>query len=1021
MTITVRRRAVMGALALLACACAAASSAPLPVHTVRTDLKPLIRAASESPVQFAVLVPHAVSTATGGQWSNANGQAVWRYAVTVPTAVSLSFHATGIRLPASATLIVRGAKTTVGYRASDLHRGELWSRIQPGAGLEFTLSVAAADRGQVAFSIVSLQAGYRALGAGVEDHPYYRQLKLAAASSSNTACIVNYECKVTSANTPAAAATLALVVANQYQCTGTLINDVPGDNAPYILTARHCISGKVGVVDDPAAAAATTVYWDATSTCGAALGSIYDANIPVQTGAQTIVEQQDAWLIRLDVNPVVSDAQFAGFDASGAAVQGGYTVHHAEGHDKQYVAWSGQAALANKFAGFANFLETVNQTGNIGPGASGSGLFNQTNHLVGSLTYGRDTSDPSGYGACPVTPPPVPNGSNGAADFTSLAAVWNSTLDTTSSTGPVTIKSVLDPQSTGTLVVPSAPAAVIVFSASSQTLTFGEPLQLTWTASSATKCTASGGVSGDGWSGTLSAAGSESVTENAANAVTYSLTCSYPGGRTAEASTTVNWVGPTPQLTFDAASLALWATRPEVLTWSSNVTPCAISGGGISLSNLAASGTTTTTQATSGDVTYFLICGPPDNVGEVAMLVQYVTPSLTFEANGTDRLLGQTFFLQWQTYADSCTPSGGAPNDGWSSNSFSGGQTNQFAPQVTTAGTYTYTLTCSSGPLTQQQSTTVTFESNPPYVTASLDTSQVAFSGSPADYATLTWSSNLSSCSVSSPGLPTSLNDPLGTVDLPQSSLTLSPYQSGTYVVSVLCTAAPGSGVANATSAPLTLTVTPPTPPVVTVSLNPTSLLAGEAFTASWSATAASSCSASGGQPGDMWSEQSGPVSGSVTEIARAGGQFTFGMTCQSIDPATAPASAQAQLTVTDLTEKFSSSAASVAEGGSFTLTWSSQGATRCTASGGGADGTPWSGTLAPSGSVTQMATTAGSFEYTLSCGDGTVQTTQLLAVDVTAAKAGGGGGALDVWELAVLGTLLARRSRRRARRVAGG
>jgi hypothetical protein len=49
------------------------------------------------------------------------------------------------------------------------------------------------------------------------------------------------------------------------------------------------------------------------------------------------------------------------------------------------------------------------------------------------------------------------------------------------------------------------------------------------------------------------------------------------------------------------------------------------------------------------------------------------------------------------------------------------------------------------------------------------------------------------------------------------------------------------------------------------------------------------------------------------------------------------------------------------------------------------------------------------------------VQTTQLLAVDVTAAKAGGGGGALDVWELAVLGTLLARRSRRRARRVAGG
>jgi hypothetical protein len=1000
----------MGALALLVCASAAAAPA-VPVHTVSTDLEPLIRAASESPAQFAVLVPHAVSSAGGGQWSSEHGQAIWRYAVTVPTAVSLSFHAIEVLLPASATLIVRGARTTVSYRASDLHRGELWSRIQPGAALEFSLSVAAADRERVAFRIVSLQAGYRSLGAGVPDHPFYRRLKQAVASAGNVDCVVNYACKVSSANAPAAAATVALVVANQYQCTGTLINDVPGDNAPYILTARHCITGKVGVVDSPSAAAATTVYWDASSSCGSALGSIYDTTTPVQTGAQTMVEQQDAWLIRLDVNPVVSDAQFAGFDASGGAVQGGYSVHHAEGYAKQYVAWFGQAALADKFAGFSKFLETVNQTGNIGPGASGSGLFDQNNRLVGSLTYGRDTSDPSGYGACPVTPPAAPNGSNGVADFTSLAAVWNSTLDSTSSTGPLTIKAVLDPQGTGTLVVPSAPAAVIVFSASTQTLTFGQTLQLTWSASNATQCTAGGGVSGDGWSGTLSPAGTEPVIENAPRSVTYTLTCAYSGGRTAKSSTTVNWVGPTPQLTLSASAYTLWTTRPEVLSWTSNVTPCAINGGGLALTNLAASGTTTTTQATSADVTYTLVCCPANNPGEVATLVQYVTPSLTFEANGNDRLLGQAFFLQWQTYADTCTPSGGAPNDGWSSNSFNGGQTTQFAPQVSTAGTYTYTLTCSSGPLTQQQSTTVTFANNPPTVSASLDKSQVAFSASPADYVNLSWNSNLSACSVSSPGLPTSLNDPLGSPGLPQGALTLSPYQSGTYVLSVTCTAAPGSGVANVTSSPLTLTVTPAGAPVVTVTLNPATLLTGEAFTASWSANGASRCDATGGEPGDAWSGQSGPVAGSVTEMAQAG-VFTFGMTCQSIDPASPAASAEAQLSVSDLTEVFTVSAATLAEGASFTLTWSSHGATACSASGGGADGAPWSGTLGPAGSVTQKATTPGSFQYTLSCGDGHVQSTEQVMVSVSA-PGGGGGGTLDPWELALLGALRARRARR--------
>src|SRR5215472_7086922 len=61
---------------------------------------------------------------------------------------------------------------------------------------------------------------------------------------------------------------------------------------------------------DPGAAESVVIYWDATTACGQTLESIYYDDT-TQSGATTIVEQQDAWLIKLDVPPVASDAFYA--------------------------------------------------------------------------------------------------------------------------------------------------------------------------------------------------------------------------------------------------------------------------------------------------------------------------------------------------------------------------------------------------------------------------------------------------------------------------------------------------------------------------------------------------------------------------------------------------------------------------------------------------------------------------------------------------------------------------------------
>ena len=1019
------RRAARPVLTVLAYLFASAGVAAVPVHVVKTDLKAGIRAGMQSPVQFAVLVPHKLSTASGGTWSTSGDKAIWSYAVQVPTAVSLSFHATASSLPPSATLVVRGAETTTNYRARNLHKGQLWSRIQPGDALEFTLTVASAERPAVTFGIVSLQAGYRSLGAGVQDHAYYRQLKAqTGAASGNESCVTNYECQVTAGNRPTGAATAGLVVGNQYQCTGVLINDVPRDNAPYILTGRHCETGQLGG-GNPGAASTVTVYWDATAACGASLGSLYDPGIPLQSGAQTVIEQQDAWLIELDDNPVVSDAQFAGLDASGAAVQGGYTVHHAEGFDKQFTAWFGHAAAVQESdvlgsAYLSNFWETVNQTGNIGPGASGSGLFDQNNHLVGILTLGRTTTDPSGYGSCPIAPPPSPNGANGVADFTSLAAVWSSTADTTSTTGPRTIKSILDPANTGTLIVPSMPAAPISLSAAPTALETGQASQLTWSVPNATQCSASGGLPGDGWSGTVPATGTQSISEGSGGNVDYKLTCQLSTGGNVGATVMIVWNGAVPFAQLYVPRSTVWVTRPVVLNWTSNVPPCAISGGGLSLTGLPASGSTTTTQSSPGDVTYQLSCGSGPTATSTAETESYVTPSLLFIANGADRLLGQIFQLGWLSYADTCVPSGGAPNDRWATNTFSGADI--FQPQVSTPGTFTYTLSCSAGALSVQQSVTVTFEENAPYVTASISPATTTFSASPADYVTVNWTTNLSYCGLNSTTLGNLVGPPSPFPNATwygQGPEVIAPQGSGTYTLTLTCG---GPGTADIVSAPLTVVVRPPPPPTATISITPSNVLVGQNFTITWSSTNALSCTETGGGdlPGSAWGIDTAP-SGTLIDYLLEPSQWTLGVTCNSIDPNDAvTASAQASLAVQILSATLTASALAVTNGQPLTLTWSSTGATSCAASGGGANGTPWAGALAPSGQVTQNTTSDGSFTYTITCVAGSQVAIAHTTVTVLAPSSsgsggsgsGGGGGAIGLLELSMLGAWQALRRR---------
>lgn len=1022
--------------ALMAALLCGSVAAAAPV-VVKIDLKPLIRSAAASKVQFAVPVAHAATASKDGQWRKVGDQAQWRYAVQVPTAVSLSFHAAKVRLPADATLMVQSAWTTVIYRGADFKRPDLWGRVQPGDSLQFTLSVAAGERAAVVFELQSLQAGYRSLGPQVADHPYYRQIMRASATTGTASCAQNYACSVSTANTPVGQATVAVVIGNLFQCTGTLLNDVPGDYTPYVLTARHCENGVLGG-GAPSNASQLTVYWDAVSACGAALGSIYDPAIVTQTGATTVVEQQDAWLVKLDDNPVVKDAQFAGFDASGAPVQGGYSIHLALGLDKQLTTWFGQA-YSTRQSGvlgvtyISDFLGTVNAKGNSGPGASGGGLIDAHNRLVGSLSLGTKSDDPSGYEACPVSNPSPASATYAANYFTSLAAVWNSTADTTSTTGTTTLKSVLDPAGSGTTIVSSTPAVNLNFAASATNPQDGDPIVLSWHAANASQCTASSGANGDGWTGTLPASGTVTVTEAVGGPVSYGLTCQFAGDKHITATLTVQWYGSVPTVNLETIGFR-WTGAPATLTWSSNLTPCSLAGGSLALTNLPATGSVNTTQTTPGDVTYSMSCGV-GVTSSTTVIISYVAPTVDFKPNGTDRLMGEPLILYWNSYADSCTPSGGAPNDAWSGNAY-GGQGN-WPDFSGTLGTRTYTLTCTSGPNTVTQSTTVTVENNAPYVTASATPATVTYTGTPADYLAVSWKSNLTTCAIGS--TPDMLDEAPSThspLDYGESDAedteTLSPKRSATYKITVSCSSSTGG--TSVTSTPMTVVVSAPPAPTATVSVTPTTVTTGQQYTLTWSSSNAENCRSVGSVDniGSAWGgNASVPPSGSEVLTTNHAGNGLLGIDCQSIDPTQGDIVGQATITVTDPpvpSDTLTASVTTATVGQSFTLTWSSANTTSCAASGGGANGTLWSGTLATSGSVTQTASTPGTFTYTLECTLGTqsVDARQDVTVNpapvasTSSSGGGGGGGALGFAELGVLVSLvpLAARRRRSAPRI---
>jgi hypothetical protein len=462
---------------------------------------------------------------------------------------------------------------------------------------------------------------------------------------------------------------------------------------------------------------------------------------------------------------------------------------------------------------------------------------------------------------------------------------------------------------------------------------------LTWSSTNATSCTASGN-----WTGSKPVNGTQ-VINNIQSNKTYTLTCTGSGGSASDTAT-VTVTSQAPTVTLTANPTTVVSGGSSTLTWSStNATTCTASG------NWSGTKQTSGSQVMSNltaDKHYVLTCtGPGGSASDDADVdVGSPPPTVTLTANPTNVEYGGSTTLTWSsTNATSCVASG----------NWTGTKANSGSQTINnlTADKH-YVLTCTGPGGSAADDADVGVGPPPPEV----DITAVPDAVDYGEGTTLSWSSSNADLCVAS-------GDWSGARATEGQEFIPSLESDSKFSLTCI-----GEGGRKTDIALVDVGDPPPDEPVVHLTADPTAVEYLGSTTLTWSSRNATSCVASGAWTGTKplsGSQVRGPLSTDSVFTLSCTGPGGTAVRSVTVDVALPPQPPTLVFTVNPQ---------SVPHGGSALLTWTSQHADGCVATGG------WGGARPPSGSASTGALIKDT-TFKLSCtGDGGT-VTKSVTVDV--------------------------------------
>ncbi|MBO4804444.1 MAG: trypsin-like serine protease [Paludibacteraceae bacterium] len=354
-----------------------------------------------------------------------DGTKVWRIGITSPKAFSLNLLFTEYEIPPQAKVFLYSPdrSTILGSFTSDNRQK---SGILPTAPIEGdSLIVEYMEPAGADFE------GHLRIGEVNHD---YLGLRTLPSKNRSFSCEVDVNCDERG-NLSTKRSVCLIIVNGTYYCTGSLVNNTAQDDAPYVLTAAHCLfSNAVPPIYEEWAETSTFFFNYETPYCYSDIQGSMEQSV---AGASVAASNADYDMLLLKMSepmPIDYRPYYAGWNVSEEKKAPFYGIHHPEG-DMKKVSVENDDIQSISFLTYL-FKEDGHwcvywDSGLTEGGSSGSPLFDADNRIVGALSGGKSNCK-----------------ENGPDSYYKLSKVWSQ-----SSTDRDHLFQALDPTGSGVLTL----------------------------------------------------------------------------------------------------------------------------------------------------------------------------------------------------------------------------------------------------------------------------------------------------------------------------------------------------------------------------------------------------------------------------------------------------------------------------------------------------------------------------------------------------------------------------------------